>query len=138
MTKRAVLQQTAFGSRIAEDEGEQLTTYFVETEEWRRIFAGEVDVVYGAKGAGKSAIYSLLLRRADTLRGRGITAVAAENPRGAPVFKDLVADPPTSEPQFRALWQLYVLALASREIRAAGINGRAAKLRDRKTINDGV
>jgi hypothetical protein len=70
-----------------------------------------VDVVYGPKGSGKSAIYSLLLRRAQELRDHGIYVISAENPRGAPVFKDLVADPPTNEDEFRGLWKLYFLAL---------------------------
>ena len=50
-----------FGSRVAEDEGEGLLSYFVETEQWRKLIAGDVDIVYGAKGAGKSALYSLLV-----------------------------------------------------------------------------
>ena len=41
--------------------------------------------------------YSLLMTKADTLFDQGILLVAAENPRGATVFKDLVADPPTTE-----------------------------------------
>lgn len=124
MTKREVLQAATFGKRIAEEEQEELNTYFVETEEWRRIFAAEVDVVYGTKGAGKSAIYSLLISRADALRKRGVLVVAAENPRGTPVFKDLVADPPTSENEFRALWKFYVVALVANQLREANSNGR--------------
>src|SRR5207244_2703977 len=58
MTKREVLQATSFGKQVSEQEVEELSSYFVETEQWRRVFAGEVDVVYGAKGSGKSAIYS--------------------------------------------------------------------------------
>jgi len=126
--RREVLQATSFGKRIAEEEIEELTSYFVETEEWRRIFAGDVDIVYGSKGAGKSAIYSLLLRRADQLRQRGVIVIAGENPRGATVFKDLVADPPTSENEFRALWQFYVLALVANELRVIGIDGRGDEL----------
>jgi hypothetical protein len=128
MSKREILQDTTFGKQIAEEETEELNTYFVETEEWRRIFAGEVDVVYGVKGAGKSAIYSLLLKRADILRERGVIVVAAENPRGTPVFKDLVADPPTSENEFRALWKFYILALVANELRKADVNGRRDSL----------
>jgi hypothetical protein len=59
MTRREVLLATRFGERIAEEEGSELNAYFVETDSWRRIYGGEVDVVYGVKGAGKSAIYSL-------------------------------------------------------------------------------
>lgn len=118
MTKRDVLQATSFGKQISEQEVEELSSYFVETEQWQRVFAGEVDIVYGAKGSGKSAIYSLLQSRAKDLRDRGIIAIAAENPRGTPVFKDLVADPPTTEAEFRGLWKLYFLALVATQLKA--------------------
>lgn len=65
MGKREVLRATTFGKRVAEEEGDELSTYFVETDQWKRISEGEVDIVYGAKGSGKSAIYSLLLRRVE-------------------------------------------------------------------------
>ncbi len=53
MNKRDVLLASTFGKTIAEDEERDLASYFVETDQWRRIFAGEIDVVYGPKGSGK-------------------------------------------------------------------------------------
>lgn len=47
MLKRDVLSSSNFGQRIAEEEGDALQSYFVETDQWKRIFSGEVDVVYG-------------------------------------------------------------------------------------------
>jgi hypothetical protein len=122
-----VLSAITFGQRIAEDEGDALSTYFVETEQWQNIYAGHVDVVYGAKGSGKSAIYSLLLSREDALFDRGILVTAAENPRGATVFKDLVADPPASENEFRGLWKLYILILIAAELRDYDLKSDPAK-----------
>jgi hypothetical protein len=52
-----------------------------------------------------------LTTRVDDFFDRGILLVAAENPRGATVFKDLVADPPTSEQEFIVLWKLYILGI---------------------------
>ena len=110
MDKRSVLLNMTFGGRVAEEEGDELKSYFVETEQWRRKIAGDVDVVYGPKGSGKSAIYSLLQSEFDTLRvKRRIVVIAAENPRGTPAFRDLVDDPPASEDEFRGLWKLYFL-----------------------------
>jgi len=63
MDKIEVLRDMAFGQRVAEEEGEALATYFVETDHWRRLFADQADVVYGPKGSGKSALYSLLIAR---------------------------------------------------------------------------
>ncbi|MFZ0889179.1 MAG: hypothetical protein WA005_12060 [Candidatus Binataceae bacterium] len=116
MTKREVLNATTFGKTTAEDERLDLSSYFVETDQWRRIFSGETDVVYGAKGSGKSAIYALLLSRRGELRGRGIIVVPCENPQGAPAFKDVAADPPTDEAEFRNLWKLYLLLMVARQL----------------------
>jgi hypothetical protein len=126
MTVGEILQQTKFGSTIAEDERSELSSYFVETDQWRRIFAGEVDVVYGPKGSGKSAIYALLLAKINELFDRGIIAVAAENPQGAPAFKDLVDDPPTSESEFRNLWKLYFLILVAQTLREFEISPKVS------------
>ena len=124
--KRQLLQETTFGRRVAEEEIDALQSYFVETDQWQRILSGDIDVVYGPKGSGKSAIYFLLLAREDELFDRGILLVAAENPRGTPAFKDLVEDPPTSEAEFRALWKLYLLSLIGRQFRDYKVEGDSA------------
>jgi len=125
--KHELIRATTFGHRIAEEEREELSRYFVETEQWREIYDGRVDIVYGAKGAGKSAIYALLLSRRDALFDRGIIAVGAENPRGTPAFKDLVQDPPTGEAQFRDLWKLYFLTLLGSTLRDYGLSDEFAQ-----------
>src|ERR1700682_3016895 len=94
LNKSDVLEAVSFGQRVAEQETDALRSFFVETVAWKSIYAGDVDVLYGPKGAGKSALYSLLRDREAGLRGRGILLISAENPSGAPVFRDLVADPP--------------------------------------------
>lgn len=115
--RKKALTVASFGSRIAEDDT-QLQSYFVETEQWRKILAGDVDIVFGAKGAGKSALYSLLVAQKEVLRlGRRTMFLAAENPRGAPAFRDHTATPPLSEEQFRSLWKLYFLTIASNYLR---------------------
>lgn len=111
LNKQQLLQEARFGARVAEEESQELEQYFVETDQWRRIFEGDVDIVYGPKGSGKSALYSLLLARKDELAGRGIEIIPAENIRGAPIFGDLVQDPPTTEREFIGLWKLYFLSL---------------------------
>jgi hypothetical protein len=66
-----VLRNPNIGRRVAEEEKDQLAAYFVETDQWRRIYSGDVDIVYGAKGSGKSAIYSILLDRQSDLFDSG-------------------------------------------------------------------
>jgi hypothetical protein len=118
MDKKHTLMNATFGSRVAEDETEGLHSYFVETEQWRKLLAGDVDIVFGSKGAGKSALYSLLVAQKETLRvGRRIVILAAENPRGTPAFRDLTMGAPASEEEFRVLWKLYFLTLLANYIR---------------------
>jgi hypothetical protein len=63
--------------------GDPGDTYFVETEQWRKVWQDEVDIVFAPKGGGKSAIYSMLVSREGELFDRGIVLVAGENPTGA-------------------------------------------------------
>jgi len=105
--KRGLLSSINFGQRVAEDESDVLASYFVETDHWRKLYAGEIDIVYGPKGSGKSALYSLLNSKRDQFRARNIILAPAENPRGATVFRDLLIDPPASVREFIGLWKLY-------------------------------
>jgi len=111
MDKHTILRATTFGHRVAEEEVDVLSSYFVETDDWTRLYRGEIDVVYGPKGAGKSALYALLLSKTTELFDKGILLVPAENPRGAPAFRDLLLDPPATEREFVNLWKLYFACL---------------------------
>ena len=123
MDRLTLLKNLSFGARVAEEETAELAKYFVETDQWNRIFRGEIDVVRGGKGAGKSAIYSLLAAKTNELFDKNVLLVTAEQPRGATVFKDLVADPPTSENEFIGMWKLYIASLVAQKIREFGIDG---------------
>lgn len=124
MDRLELLKKTTFGAQIAEDEQKELVGYFVQTEDWVRIFEGKIDVVRGEKGSGKSAIYATLLKKTDELFDRSIIAIAAENLRGATVFKDLNVEPPTSEREFIVLWKLYIMTLVAQAARDYGIRNK--------------
>ncbi|WP_413991563.1 P-loop ATPase, Sll1717 family [Labrys okinawensis] len=117
-----LLKQLSFGSQVAEDEVAQLQEYFVQTDQWNRIIGGEIDLVRGEKGAGKSALYLLLEKNKNELFDRNILTVSGENPRGTTVFRDLIADPPAREAEFVVLWKLYILTIVCHELRDFGIN----------------
>jgi ABC-type uncharacterized transport system YnjBCD ATPase subunit len=74
-----LLKQMSFGSQIAEEEGGALAGDFVETNQWQKIANGEIDIVRGEKGAGKSAIYTLLTTRVDDFFDKGILLVPRHN-----------------------------------------------------------
>jgi len=139
---QTILRSLNFGKRIAEEERFDLAKYFVETDQWRRISSGEVDIVYGSKGSGKSALYFLLLDRSDSFEASGITLITGENPRGTPVFRDLTIDPPASEHEFVALWKLYILSLLGRIIEQLHLDSAEAlslvgKLREANLLEPG-
>lgn len=115
--KLSVLKELSLGQRVAEDEAKELQKYFVKTTQWEQLAAGKIDVVYGPKGSGKSALYTSLLQEADGFRTKRIIVIAAENVRGATVFKSILTDPPTSELEFATLWKLYILILVANYLR---------------------
>lgn len=125
--KKDLLQGTSFGARTAEEEADVLANYFVQTDQWKRMLRGEIDVVYGAKGTGKSAIYTLLEKSADTvLFNNNILTATAENPRGATVFRNIVAAPPASEREFISLWKTYIVSVIGRRLQEYKIDNSDA------------
>lgn len=126
-TKLEVLKGIRLGQRVAEEEVDSLETYFIETNQWNEIFDGEKDLVFGPKGAGKSALYALVNKRSAILSSKNIIVTLAENPIGATVFKNLEVDPPPSETAFILLWKLYVLTLTAQILRDHHADNTAAK-----------
>lgn len=130
-SKREVVNALTFGARIAEEEKEGLADYFVETDQWKKVASGDVDVIFGSKGAGKSAMYTNLMNRESSFADRNILLVTAEKPRGNTVFQGLVASPPTTEIEFISLWKLYILSLLGAVIADYGMVGDDAdRVRD--------
>tara|TARA_R110001583_G_scaffold131425_1_gene283159 strand:+ start:1044 stop:2507 length:1464 start_codon:yes stop_codon:yes gene_type:complete len=105
------LEEVTFGNQVAENEANALSTYFVETQAWKKLFNGEVDVIFGSKGAGKSALYTLLLNKKNSLYERNIFLISAEKPTGKTVFSDMSSEPPTQENEFITLWKVYFCQL---------------------------
>ncbi|MGD9656912.1 MAG: hypothetical protein AB7U61_04605 [Methylocystis sp.] len=128
MERKELLRHISFGSQVAEDERRELATYFVETDQWRRIANNEIDIIRGEKGSGKSAIYSLLTERESIFFQRKTILVAGENPRGDTVFRGLVTEPPASEAEFIILWKLYIIAIIAKDMRKNNIIGEARKV----------
>ena len=123
MERLELLKELSFGSQVAENEVASLQEYFVQTDQWNRIFKGEIDIIRGEKGAGKSAIYLLLDKNREKLFDSGVLIVSAENPRGTTVFKDLIADPPATEQEFVVLWKIYILTIICHELRSFDVHG---------------
>jgi hypothetical protein len=53
-----LLASLTFGDPMAENEFQTLGTYFLETDQYQRTLRGEVNLVVGRKGTGKTALFS--------------------------------------------------------------------------------
>jgi hypothetical protein len=127
VSKLEVLKNLEVGERVAEEEVDHLERYFVETDQWRQMIEGKIDVVYGPKGSGKSAIYTLLNKKDGELFDNGVILSSAENLRGATVFRTIVAAPPPSELSFVYLWKIYCLSITARSLREYDIKNHNAQ-----------
>ncbi len=112
----SALGATDFGQGTAEYD-EALWDTFVETDLWVSMLNGRADIVLGAKGSGKSAIYARLFKKGDELRRRGVVLVGAESLVDDPVFNNLPNLPSLTGRQFVGLWKLYFLTLVGDKLR---------------------
>lgn len=122
-----LLYRLSFGERIAEDESRFLSNYFVKTHQWNKIYDGKIDIIFGAKGSGKSAIYACLVNRQNELFDRNIMLTKAEQLRGQPVFSEVISNPPKDELEFERVWKLYFLQLISETFISYDIKNDNAK-----------
>ncbi|NOZ46370.1 MAG: hypothetical protein GXO79_06270 [Chlorobi bacterium] len=116
MNKIELLKKINVGERVAEQETKGLNTYFLETYLWEQVLDNSIDIVFGNKGSGKSAIYNHLSNYSYDLMGANIILALAENPRGAIAFKDLNTTPPTEEAEFKNIWRLYFVMIISQKL----------------------
>lgn len=138
MNKNEILSKLNFGERIAEDESNKLKEYFVSTSTWSNVYDGKIDVIYGPKGSGKSAIYSILEREKESLFDNNILITSAENPRGNTVFSGLTIDPPTTERDFVRLWKLYFLIITNSILEEWGISDEKIEIIREKLEDSGL
>ncbi|MFT0866001.1 P-loop ATPase, Sll1717 family [Pseudomonas sp. CAM1A] len=129
MNKKTLLASIRVGHRVAEDEKNELANYFIRTSQWNKLSNGEIDVIYGAKGTGKSALYSLLTNNTDEFKGRNILLTPAENPLGASAFQELIDNDSCNESDLTYIWKLYILQLIAAKLRETGTaNSVSSKL----------
>ncbi|MGN6802388.1 MAG: P-loop ATPase, Sll1717 family [Ginsengibacter sp.] len=127
MTKKELIESISFGESIAELEAEKLKDYFFKTEYWRLLRNDSIDVIYGAKGAGKSALYTSITNDVNSLFDENTLVALAENPTGNTAFSNLKNDPPTTETEFVRLWKVYFLVITAKVLDEYEINDSNAK-----------
>ena len=109
---KAFLARLSLGASAAENEMRELGQYYLETDEYRRARRGEIQIVSGRKGAGKTALFAQLR---DRVRENRQKIVLDLKPEGFQLlkFKELLLDrleAGTKEHTITAFWE-YVLLL---------------------------
>ena len=79
------------GDPAAENEATQLDTYFLETEQFRLTLSGDLNIILGRKGSGKTAIF---LQARDKVRANKNNIVVDLAPEGFQLIKlkELILD----------------------------------------------
>jgi hypothetical protein len=107
----STLENIHLGASIADNEMVEISSYFLETDEYRRTQRGEVQIICGRKGSGKTAVFAYLRNR---LRLDRNNVVLDLRPEGYQLlkFKDLVLDllqEGTKEHTITAFWEYLLL-----------------------------
>lgn len=111
MLVKELLRKLDLGNSVAEFDAE-LKSYFVETQTFRALVKGDVDIVAGDKGTGKTALYRVLRDRDREFPELAhVEILPAFNPVGNPVFQRLGQVPQLDEGQYTTIWKSYLLSL---------------------------
>ena len=81
---KTLLERLNLGASAAENELQELGYYFLETDEFRRTLRGEIKVVAGRKGSGKTALFAQLR---DNLREDRSNVILDLRPEGFQLLK---------------------------------------------------
>src|SRR6516164_8902561 len=109
--KRGLLASLDMGSSTAENEFVNLGEYYVQTDQFRRALRGEVRIVVGRKGSGKTAVFAQVR---DHIRPDRNQIVLDLKPEGYQLhkFKEQVLDlleEGTREHTITAFWEYLLL-----------------------------
>lgn len=111
MLIKELLRKLDLGNSVAEFDAD-LKSYFVETQTFRALVKGDVDIVAGDKGTGKTALYRVLRDRyREYPELAQVEILPAFNPAGNPVFQRLGQVATLTEGQYTTIWKSYFLAL---------------------------
>lgn len=111
MLVREILHRIEFGKSAAEaDKG--LKDYFLITDVFLDLISGNISMVSGEKGTGKSAIYKYLTQESLKMPElNGIDIISAFNLSGEPIFRRLGDESKLTDGQYITMWKMYFLSL---------------------------
>jgi hypothetical protein len=128
---KTLLERLNLGASAAENELQELGYYFLETDEFRRTLRGEIKVVAGRKGSGKTALFAQLR---DNLREDRSNVILDLRPEGFQLlkFKERVLDyleEGTKEHTVTAFWEYLLLLEICHKLLA---KDRSVHMRDQR------
>lgn len=82
--RRGLLAELSLGDPMAENEFQTLSEYYLETDQFNRSIRGEVNLVVGRKGTGKTALFS---QARDEIRKDKLKVVVDLKPEGYQLVK---------------------------------------------------
>jgi hypothetical protein len=105
------LTKLFLGASAAENEFLDLTEYYIQTDEFQRVLRGEIQVVAGRKGSGKTALFFQVRNK---LRNKKQNVVLDLNPEGFQLrkFRKLILEhleEGTREHTITAFWEYLLL-----------------------------
>ncbi|MBJ6979451.1 hypothetical protein [Luteimonas sp. MC1895] len=115
-TTGSLIERLHFGASSAENEITDLPEYYLDTDEFRRALRGEVRLIVGRKGTGKSAVF---FRVRDKISSTRRNVVLDLKPDGYQLVKFKsrvlsVMDQGTQEHTITAFWQSVLLLEVAR------------------------
>jgi len=104
------IENLHLGQSAAENEHDELVEYYIQTAEYQRVIRGEVQVVTGRKGAGKTALFYQVRNK---IRSNRKNVVMDLNPQGFQLakLKSVVVDRlegGTKEHTISAFWEYLI------------------------------
>ncbi|MEK6283853.1 MAG: hypothetical protein AABN95_26155 [Acidobacteriota bacterium] len=128
---QTLLERLNLGASAAENELQELGYYFLETDEFHRTLRGEIKIVAGRKGSGKTALFAQIR---DNLREDRSNVVLDLKPAGFQLlkFKERVLDyleEGTKEHTVTAFWEYLLLLEICQKVLA---KDRALHMRDQR------
>jgi hypothetical protein len=108
---QSLLERVSFGASAAENELRELSTYYLDTDQFQRALRGEVRLVVGRKGSGKTAVFAQVR---DRVRQDRQNIVVDLRPDGYQLlkFKEMVLQflgPGALEHTVTAFWEYLLL-----------------------------
>lgn len=130
------LNNLTFGYQVAEDEKDNLNKYFVETPTWKKLKKGDIDVIFGVKGSGKSALYTLLLSETAYFEQEKIILETAENPTGKPIFSEMMGSNHLNNVNdFVFFWKIYFCLIVCNNFLKMGSCNNSKVLKKLQDLN---